>query len=203
MGYVTNWKGISDDDPGDFDISSDDGPPAGTVVTATSQESTPAGGWASVSGICKATDGNMLAAMKELQRQINRVMTAAGGAKVTIDGAIGNQTVAAMTTLKAMPSAGAYNLANIAVDCASLANNILAITINVQAMGDYLGASSSVSSPSPSSTPTIYDPTTSTIVPQPLTASAADAANNLSTPMKLAALALAGGIGYMLWKGKR
>lgn len=165
---------------------------------------TTVGGFSSVNGICKPTDPTALDRFKELQRQANRVADAIGATKIAVDGAIGPGTIALLTTIKGKAAAadtGGFGWGNFLANqslasCSAVAGGVLNITPMLSAMADALGASSSVASPAPASTPTIYNPITGTEVAQGMTDSIGDAFKNLSTPMQIAALGIAGGLAY-------
>jgi len=168
-------------------------------------------GFSSVGGVCKPNDSGTLANFKELQRQANRVADAIGTAKIAVDGAIGPGTLALLTTIQGKAKAadtGNFGFGNFLANqnlssCSAVAGGVLNITPMLSAMADALGVSSSVASPSPASTPTTYDPITGKETPQSLTSSIGDAFSNMSTTMQMAALGIAGGIGYYLYKGSK
>lgn len=178
------------------------GSPESTTTSTTATSETPssstaaASNWTSVGGVCKATNATYLAAFKELQRQLNRVLDTLGVAKIAVDGAIGPGTLAALQTIGAQAtSASSYGLTGINLTCANVAANVQRLTLGAQRLADFLNVPSSVSSPAPAETPSYVDLQTGQVTNQPIGASAMDAFNNLSTTQKLAlgaGLALAG-----------
>lgn len=178
--------------------------------TSTAQETSPGPGFVTKNGVCKPTGSASLDLFKDLQRQMNRVLDAMGSAKIAVDGAIGPGTLAALQAISQAPSAGAYGLGSSSGfvvntnDCASISNQVVAITAKLSQLADYMGAANSVSSPSPTSTPTTVDPVTGIETPQPLTSSAMDALANMSTTEKLGVAGIAVAVGYFaITKGKK
>lgn len=169
------------------------------------------GGFVSTGGVCKPTDSTSLSKFKELQRQANRVADAIGAAKIGVDGSIGPATLALMGTIKTKAAAadtgsqgwgnflGNQNISS----CSAVAGGTDNLIPMLSAMADAAGVSSSVASPAPASAPTIYNPITGQPQSQGLAADAADLFNNMSTTTKMAALGIAGGIGYFLYKDSK
>lgn len=166
------------------------------------------GGFVSVGGVCKPTDTTALSKFKELQRQANRVADALNLTKIGVDGAIGAQTVSLISSIKNLAKAADSSsqgwgnfLGNQNVtSCSAVAGGADNLTPMLSAMADALGTASSVASPSPASAPQIYNPITGQVSNQPLTADIADVFGNMSTTTQVAALAIAGGIGYFALK---
>lgn len=178
----------------------------GGPSTASSNDTLPAGGYVNKAGVCKATDDAALSQFKELQRQCNRVLDYMAKPKIAVDGAIGAGTLGALQTIATQASAGAYSLSSSSVnmnDCTAVSAQALVLTTRLMALGDFLGAPGSVSSPSPPSTPTIVDPVTGIEQPQGFTASASDMLGNMSTTEKLGLAALAVGVGFFMFKKKK
>lgn len=206
MPYIASRRRRSfGDDAVNIDITTTEDASGGPAASS-SNETAPAGGYVNKNGVCKATDDGALAQFKELQRQANRVLDAMGTAKIAVDGAIGPGTMAALRTISTAPSAGAYSLAanNINLnDCTAVSAQALVVTMRLSQLGDFMGASSAVSSPSPASTPTTVNPVTGVETPQGLTASAGDFLGNMSTTEKLGLAGLAVAVGYFAFKGKK
>jgi hypothetical protein len=166
------------------------------------------GGFVSVGGVCKPTDSTSLSKFKELQRQANRVADAIGATKIGVDGAIGGQTLALMATIKTKAAAadtGSQGWGNFIGNqnistCSAVAGGTDNLIPMLSLMADALGVSSSVASPAPASPPQIYNPITGQVSSQGLAADVGDLFGNMSTPTKIAALGIAGGIGYFLYK---
>lgn len=146
-------------------------------------------------GICKPTNFGALDALKEMQRQLNRVAQAKNLAKISIDGDVGP------ATSQLVRATGAYFMVDPA-DCMSIATNALTITAQAKGAADAAGVPSQVASPKPPSTPSIIAPT-GAIVPQPMAASAADAFKNMSTTMMLLLGAGVVGVGYFVTRKKK
>lgn len=221
MGYVTNWKGVGDDDPLNTPISVDPTDSETTVSNDAGQTSSipssSAGGgvggstatYVSVNGICTPTNSDSLAQFKELQRQCNRIADNVGWTKIQIDGSIGPATMTIVGQVKTLAAASAstdtsgaasFLAAQVTSSCTAVADQASSLVYMVGAFADALGAPSSVSSPSASSTPTIYNPVTKQLETQSPLASIMDTFNNLSTPMQIGVLATAGGLAYYALK---
>lgn len=166
------------------------------------------GGFVSVGGVCKPTDSVSLGKFKELQRQANRVADALGFAKIGVDGAIGAQTIALMNSIKSKMSGyddqqqgWANFLANQNTStCSAIAGGTDNLTPMLSAAANALGVSSSVASPAPESPPTIYNPITGQLKSQGIAGDVGDLFGNMSTGMQIAALGIAGGLGYFALK---
>lgn len=170
--------------------------------------------YTSVGGVCKPTTQGSLDAFKEMQRQVNRVLSAKKVATIPVDGDIGPVTIAAVqqiqyaakTDLQAglQPPNAATALALVATStCSGIANAVVTIAANAKTYADQLGASSAVASPAPAKTPAYVNPSTGAIVGQPMTASLADAWSRLGTTTQLAAVGIVGGIGYFMFVAKK
>lgn len=203
-------------------------PPETQVVTEGGQvspipSSQPGGGSAggqtafvTVGGVCKPTNSASLANFKELQRQLNRVADVKSFPKIAPDGEIGSLTLALLSLVKnaasqtIVASGTTYGWRNFlmnqnVLNCNAVATSAITIAQMASAMADDLGASSSVSSPSPSKTPTYIDPITLQPQNQDIGASALDAFSNMSTGEKLALGAVVVGVGVVMFgsKGKK
>lgn len=169
------------------------------------------GGFVSTNGICKPTDSTSLGKFKELQRQANRVADAIGATKIGVDGAIGPGTLALMSTIKTKAQAsdtGSQGWGNFLANqntssCTAVAGGTDNLIPMLSAMADALGVSSSVASPAPASPPQIYNPITGQVSNQGIAADLEDLLGNMSTTTKIAALGIAGGIGYFLYKDSK
>ena len=155
--------------------------------------------WKTVSGVCYATNTDFLSQMKELQRQCNRVAQVKGIALISIDGQIGPATLALMGKIAALGAYSSISNSSI-VTCDNVCSNLYSFIAATKMFADSLGASSSVSSPTPSGTPQMYSSAAGGLVSQPVSASLADAFNNLSTTEKLLAAGGAVGLIYFLRK---
>jgi hypothetical protein len=152
-----------------------------------------------IPGVCKATNQTTLDLFKDLQRQLNRVISVGGNITLAntkmlgIDGEIGPNTVAAMTAV--FPD-GSWS-------CASIAAGADAWLADVKLLADQAGAPASVSSPSPASTPSIINPATNKPQPQPKSDSVMDFFKNMSTTQMLVGAAAVVGGAFFLVKPKR
>lgn len=151
----------------------------------------PQGAWQNVSGICYPTttaSGNaLLAQLKEMQRQANRVLSQSGAALLGVDGKVGPATLSALGTI-----AGPANFASLIpsgiATCDQVCQQAANITAAIQIYADSLGASSSVASPSAPVQqwqPPSVKGGSGSLVGQPTTADLLDAWNNLGTTEKL------------------
>lgn len=205
MPYIRQLRSLSDDDDSFNDGSSSDTINGGPVAT-TVNETAPAGGYVNKNGVCKATDDGALAQFKELQRQMNRVLDYVSSPKIAVDGAIGPGTLAALRVIATTPSAGAYSLSSSSVnmnDCTAIAAQALVLSARMSSLADFVGAPSSVSSPSPTSTPTTVNPVTGIETPQGPVASASDFLGNMSTTEKLGVAGIAVAVGYFAFVKKK
>jgi lysozyme family protein len=135
---------------------------------------------------------------------LNRVLDSLGVAKIGVDGAIGPGTLAALQTIGAQAaSASSYGLTNVNHTCANVAANVQRLTVGAQGLADFLNVPSSVSSPSPDSTPSYVNLATGQLQTQAVGASAMDAFNNLSTTQKLALGAGLAVAGFYAMRGKK
>ncbi len=151
-----------------------------------------------IPGVCKPSDFSTLAKFKALQEQINRLAQVKGTPKIAVDGDLGAGTVSAYN--KAMGTGLS--------SCSQLAGAVSAFTAQVRMAADSAGAPSRVSGPAPTTAPSIVTPAGSLVVAppgagNPMAASVYDAFGSLGGIGKIAALGIAGGIGYLLLKKKR
>lgn len=171
--------------------------PGGGIIGGqdTGVPTAPTSAWKNVNGICYGQTTDFLGTIKSLQRQLNRVADAKGIALIGVDGSVGPATLALMSQVGGM---GAY--AQVATgtpsSCSTVCSGIYAYIAATQSFADGLGASSSVSSPAPATTPSWFDPAKQAVVPQPVTASVGDLFANLSSTTQMAVM---GGAGLLAW----
>jgi hypothetical protein len=146
-----------------------------------------------IPGVCKATNQTTLNLFKELQRQLNRVLSTYGAKLIGVDGEIGPGTVGAMTV--AFP-AGTWN-------CTSIAGGADAWMPETKLLADSKGAPAQVSSPRPPKPPSIIDPITNKEKPQPTSDSIMDFFKNMSTTEMLVGAGAVVGVAFLLMKPKR
>jgi lysozyme family protein len=173
---------------------------------------TSGGTFVSAGGVCKPTTSAYLDLYKGLQRQANRVASVISVPMIAVDGAIGAGTLGVLAAIKAMKVVqGAPNAINQAAalalvsaidtsSCSVVATNVVAYTASLSNAADALGASDSVSSPSPASTPSYVNPSTGVPQTQPLTSSVADLFNNMSSTQQYLLGAGAALLAYMTFK---
>jgi hypothetical protein len=144
-------------------------------------------------GVCKPSNVGTLAAFKALQTQLNRVAQAKGLTKIGVDGDIGAGTLRIMTSAGMIPAG---------TPCSVVAAQVTISTVTAKTIADAAGISSSVAGPLVLKRPTIVDAAgRESIVQSPaIGAGLVGAFSNLSTPMKLAAVGILGGIGYFVFK---
>ena len=136
----------------------------------------------------------------KFQRAINRCLNKLSTTAVAVDGAIGAGTMAALSTIANSTSAGSYQLGPSSVNwgggCKVVVSQMAVLTGRLNQLADWLGAPSSVASPSPASTPTYIDPITKQPTQQGMTDGVSDFFQNMSTMEQAGIAALAVGVGY-------
>jgi len=169
--------------------------------------SVPLSDWKNIGGVCYATNSTFLGALKGLQRQLNRICSVHGIKLLVIDGQIGTNTLAVLATVSQQAGFSSLMSNPDVSTCDAVCSSIQLMTSATQQYADSLGVSSSVSSPSPASTPVTYNQTTGALQPQGLADSAADVWGNMSSTMQYGLIAAAGLGGYLVYretkKGKR
>jgi len=115
-------------------------------------------------GKCYATNTATLEKFKELQRQLNRVAKLRGYSLLSIDGYIGPDTIALFTKVYASQQS-----------CSQIALFTEAYIPQIKAMADQGGAPKVVTAPKPATPPAYIPPTSTSLVPQPASASVMDA----------------------------
>lgn len=166
-------------------------------------------------GISKPSNVNALAQFKAMQTQLSRVATVTGNSPIASDGDIGPGTV---TLYKAVaPQLEGWATAN--MDVSDMAKLVLAVAGNIplatyadvvteaaRGYADSKGAAGTPPAPKPTKPPVLVSPDGIETPAPAMTADLLAAWKGTSTPMKVAAVAVLGGIGYMLLKkpkGKR
>lgn len=144
-------------------------------------------------GVCKPSNERTLAMFKDLQSQLNRVAQAKGIPKIAVDGDIGPGTIKLMTSA-AMIAAG--------TGCSSVASAAVPFTGAARVIADAAGAPATVVSPAPARPSTLVSATGAEVLaPAPgYGGSLVDSWNQLSMPMRIAALGALGGLGYYVYK---
>lgn len=172
--------------------------PGDNVNQTTTGTTTTADDFTSVGGVCKPKNFPALNVARELQRQLNRVAQVKGFAKVGVDGAIGPGTLALFTKVQAVSSG---QVMGSPATCMGVAPDVDILAPQVKALADSLGAPATVSEPLSITPPTILTKSGKILVPPD--AGAVGAFASMSTVEKLALLGVAGGIGYLLFAGKK
>lgn len=159
-------------------------------------------------GIVKPSNVTTLAVFKGLQSQLNRCAYVLKQKTIAIDGDVGPGTIALWTNVrtKVMATVGselsgaeAAKL-NAASSTVALANVADIAERACRMFADQNGAPATPPAPPPAKPPTLVMPS-GVETPAPAGAGLLAAFQTASTPMKLAALGIAGGIGYYMLKG--
>lgn len=162
-------------------------------------------------GICKPSNVSSLATFKKLQSQLNRVASMKGVPTIAVDGDIGPGSLrlfaSMQSTLVAFLNVGdvtsAIKIAGVSSSsCSSLALVADVVGDAAQKYADSLGAPTTVASPTPAKASTLVLPN-GIEKPAPAGADMMAAWTNASTEMKIAFVAVMGGIGYYLYKGSK
>lgn len=149
----------------------------------------PQPGCSAVKGICKPMDHSTLGVYRNLQNQINRVLSAQGKRTIGVDGRIGPGTVKALNS--AMGTG--YDVCDkVAVFADNLASS-------VKAKADSLGAPIQVASPKPPSPPSL--PAPGGAVSHPANIQEAGFIGFIKSPVGIATAI--GTIAALYWIGKR
>lgn len=166
--------------------------------TAGGGTSTSAADFTVVGGVCKPQNFPALAATRFLQKQLNRVAQVKGFAKVSSDGAVGPAT---LTLFRQVQSVSAGGVMGDPSSCMGVAPDVDVLGAQVKALADTLGAPADVGEPVSLKVPTITTKSNKTIAAPD--AGLLGSIGSLSGIEKLAMLAVAGGVGYLLLGKKR
>jgi lysozyme family protein len=163
-------------------------------------------------GVCKPSTITALAAFKRLQTQLNRVAFAKGLSTIAVDGDIGAGTVSLVNKLAPALISDATNKMNLVgaakvgtstiSGCVSLAGVADVVADVAESYAGTLKAPEKAPAPTPVRPPTLVN-AAGAETPAPAGAEILTAFTSASTTMKLAMVAVVGGIGYYLYKGKR
>lgn len=173
--------------------------PADNINQTTTGSSTSSGDFVSQNGVCKAQNLPALAAVRQLQSQLNRVAQVKGYSKIAADGAIGPATLALFRLVQT--AAGTGTIAGDTSSCVNIGADSDVLAQQVQAYADSLGAPTTVSAALSLGVPTIVTKSGKTVVAPD--AGIAGSLATLSGTEQLALLAVAGGIGYLLLSKKK
>lgn len=156
--------------------------------------STSAADFVSVAGACKPRNFPTLAQVQFFQRQLNRLADKlAGMHKVTVDGAIGPDTLA---MFRIAQSAAGGSIMGDASSCMNVAADVDVLGQQIRDFADSRGAAPQVSDPVSLKPTTIVTKSGQTVVPP--NPGAAGALASLSPVEKMALLGVGGGIVYLL-----
>lgn len=197
MGDASVWD-LFDDLLGSMPASS---APASDAIDQTTGggASTSASDFALIGGgICKPRNLPALAAVRELQNQMNRVAQVKGYAKTAADGAVGPGTLA---LFRLVQSAASGSVMGDPTSCMGVAPDADVLGAQVKAYADSLGAPATVAGPLTPSIPTILTKSNKTVVAPDagLLASVA----SLSSIEKVALAGVVGGIVYLVATRKK
>lgn len=150
-------------------------------------------------GACKPMNFPALAAVREFQRQLNRVAQVKGFGKIASDGAVGAGTLA---LFRRVQSASAGSVMGDPSTCMGVAPDVDVLASQVRDMANALGAPATVPGPLSLSVPTIVTKSNKTMVAPDVPILGALSA--MSGVEKLAIAGVAGAIGYVVFiKRKR
>jgi hypothetical protein len=150
-----------------------------------------------VGNTCKARNFPALAMVKEFQSQLNRVATAKKLPKVAVDGEVGPATLSLFRAVQA--ASGGALLGNPAT-CMGVAPDVDVLGADIKQFADTLGAPVFVTPPISLKAPTVVTKSGLHVVAP--NSGIAGSLATLSGPTRIALLAVAGGVGYMLFTGK-
>lgn len=168
-----------------------DAPPASGGTSITTADFTSSG------SICKAANLTALNYVKELQRQLNRVAQVKGFAKVGVDGEVGPATLALFQ--KVQTAAGTGQILGTPSSCMGVAPDADVLGAQVQAYANSINAPATASAAFTGHAATIVRPNGQEVAASGLF----DTFDRLPTLEKFAVVTVFGGIGYMLFVGKR
>jgi hypothetical protein len=152
---------------------------------------------ASASGVCNASNVTALNYVKSLQKQLNRVAAKKGLGTITADGEVGPATLALFTKVQGL--AGTAIMGTPSAGCMGVAPDADVLTDQVKAYADSIGAPAVASGALGVSRNTLITKTGQ----QKSAAGLFDVFNGMGTLEKLAVVGVVGGIGYMLFTGKK
>lgn len=162
-------------------------------------------------GVCKPSTVSALATFKRLQTQLNRIAAAKSIPTIAIDGDIGPGTVTLFGKVQAdlvayatstMNLAGSVKIAVVTSSCTALASVADIVGDVADQYATSIKAPLNPPSPTPTKPPTLVLPSGAE-VPPPAGAGLLTAFTSASDTMKIAMIAVAGGVGYYLLKGRK
>jgi len=149
-------------------------------------------------GTCKPSDFATLAKFKALQEQLNRVAQVKGFTKIAVDGDFGPGTVDLAKKVSQSNT----------LTCSALAGSVTTFTASFAALATSLSAPAKVAGPAPIKPPSIVNAAGNVVIAppgsgNPIAASLYDSVSGLGTVGVVAAVGIAGGIGYLLFFKKK
>jgi hypothetical protein len=186
-GWIEEFIGAEKPDPSD-----------NVDQTAGGGTSTSAADFTSVGGICKPQNFPALNAVREFQRQLNRVAQVKKLAKTAVDGAIGAGTLGLFRQVQSSSSGSVMGDPS---TCMGVAPDVDVLAAQIKDLADALGAPASVSGPLTLALPTIVTKS-GKIVVAPNSGIAASLAS-MSGIEKIAIAGVAGAIGYLVFTKKK
>ena len=183
-----------------FDATSaDNANPADNVNQTADGVTTTAADFTNINGVCKPANFPALGVARELQNQLNRVAQVKGFGKIAADGAIGPGTLALFRKVQAVNPAAVMGDPS---TCMGVAPDVDVLSGQVKTVADALGAPSMVSAAVALSVPSITTKSGQNVIAPD--AGLLGGIAGMSAIEKLALLAVAGGVGYLLvTKGKK
>jgi hypothetical protein len=153
-------------------------------------------------GICKPMNKATLDVTVVFQRQLNRVAQVKGFPKIAADGDIGTLTLALFRKVQGVSGGTVMGDGS---SCAGIGPDLGTITRQIEALGDKLGAPTTVGAPSPARTPSFLNAQGVEVkVPGAGGAgSLVDVVKNMPLSMKLAFAGITVGIGYFAFFDKK
>lgn len=175
-----------------------DSPGAGDNIdqTAGGGTSTSVADFITVGGVCKPMNVPALNAVRELQRQMNRVAQVKGFSKTAVDGAVGPGTLALFRQVQSVATGSVMGDPS---SCLSVAPDADVLGAQVKAVADSFGAPSTVSGPVALTVPTIVTKSGKVVAPPVADAGILGSLAAMPPIQKVALVGVAGGIGYLLF----
>lgn len=159
---------------------------------------TSAADFVTVAGVCKPKNFPALDAVREFQRQMNRVAQVRGFGKTAVDGAVGPGTLA---LFRKVQSAAAGSVMGDPSSCMGVAPDVDVLAAQIKAYADGIGAPPQVSGPISLAAPTIVTASGRKVVAPDAGLTGTFA--TLDPVMKLGLIGVAGAIGYLVFTKRK
>lgn len=175
--------------------------PSDSVDQTANGTTTSAADFTSAGGVCKPQNFPALGAVREFQNQLNRVAEKKGFKKITVDGSVGPATLTLFKQVQAISGGAVMGDGS---SCMGVAPDVDILASQIKPIADALGAPATVSGPTIAAPaiPTVVTKSGKTVV-DPAAGGAVGALAGMSSVEKIALLAVAGGVGYLLISGKK